>query len=334
MRLPVPTEPAQRRTELPIAAHLLLLVTFISTWAAMIATGDSALGDFALFNGAAQVLLFTVVVCLPLWRTGRMSWVDIGWPWGLVLIGAHVLLSAPGAAPSVWIVGGIYLVVGLRMGVGALVLAAKTGEIVRTELPRYRYRQEMLEREGSRHILARKQLEVINQGLANASVLSVPAALVLADPAPTIGGLTIAGLTLWAIGYVVENIADTQKLLFIRANPGALCDVGLWRYSRHPNHFGEWLVWCGLALVAVPSLVRLWDPAAWLPWVGVTLGLVTVPVVLYATLVYLTGARPAEHYSVQKRPGYAAYQRTTSVLVPLPRRADPRPEAPDGPGRV
>ncbi len=289
----------------------------------MLSTGNDRIASFALVNGPLQVLLFLVVVAVPLWRTGRMSWVDIAWPWGLVLIGTQVLLAAPGAPPRVWVVGGIYLVVGLRMGVGALVLARTTGEIVRTELPRYRYRQEMLERAGSRHILARKQLEAMNQGFANASMLSVPAALVVADTADGLGAFTIAGIVLWGVGYLIENVADAQKHLFVREHPGNLCDVGLWRYSRHPNYFGEWLVWCGLTLAAAPSLVRLWDGSAPLAWTGVALGLVAVPCVLYATLVFLTGARPAEHYSVQKRPGYAAYQRTTSVLIPRPPRPDP-----------
>ncbi len=303
-----------------MTAHLILLATSLMTWAAMIATGPDALGGFTRTNGALQVALFVLVVSIPLWRTGRMSWVDIAWPWGLVLIGSQVLAAAPGAPARTWIVGAIYLVVGLRMGLGALYLARTTGEIVRTELPRYRYRQEMLELEGSKHIPARKQLEAMNQGFASASVLSVPAALVLADPTPGLGVFAIAGLVLWGVGYVIENIADGQKHLFVRANPGALCNVGLWRYSRHPNYFGEWLVWCGLALVAAPSLVRLWDGSAPLPWIGITVGLVAVPCVMYATLVFLTGARPAEHYSLQKRPGYAEYQRTTSVLVPRPPR--------------
>ncbi len=309
-----------------MAAHLILLSLSAVTWLAMMGTGTDALGGFSRVNGPLQVLLFLAVVSVPLWRTGRMSWVDIAWPWGLVLVGTQVLLQAPGSPLRVWIVGAIYLVVGLRMGVGALVLARTTGEIVRTELPRYRYRQEMLEREGSRHIAARKQLEAMNQGFANASILSVPAALVLADPTDGLGPFVIAGVVLWALGYVVENVADAQKHLFVRENPGQLCDVGLWRYSRHPNYFGEWLVWCGLALVAAPSLVRLWDGDAPLAWAGVALGLIAVPCVMYATLVYLTGARPAEHYSVQKRPGYAAYQRTTSVLVP--RRPRPDTSAP------
>lgn len=179
--------PAQSRAPIPnrpeptVTAHLIILATSLLTWLAMLATGPGPLAEFARLNGALQLLLFVLVVSLPLWRTGRMSWVDIAWPWGLVLIGGQVLAAAPGGSPRVWIVGALYLVVGLRMGLGALVLAKTTGEIVRIELPRYRYRQEMLEREGSRHIPLRKQLEAMNQGFANASMLSVPAALVLAE---------------------------------------------------------------------------------------------------------------------------------------------------------
>ena len=71
-----------------------------------------------------------------------------------------------------------------------------------------------------------------------------------------LGAVGIAGLAIWAIGMLIEVIADRQKSRF-RADPdnkGAFIDVGLWAWSRHPNYFGEIVLWTGLAIVAVPVL--------------------------------------------------------------------------------
>ena len=100
-----------------------------------------------------------------------------------------------------------------------------------------------------------------------------------------------------------------------------MCDVGLWRFSRHPNYFGEWLVWTGVAVAAVPSWLELRDVESTMVWVALGLSCLLVPVVLYMTLVLITGAVPAEYYSVRKRPDYRRYQRTTSRFFPWPPRS-------------
>jgi steroid 5-alpha reductase family enzyme len=96
--------------------------------------------------------------------------------------------------------------------------------------------------------------------------------------------------------------------------------VGLWRYSRHPNYFGEWMVWNGLILMALPSLVSLYRTESMPVAILVTAGLLFVTRIMYVTLVYLTGAKPSEFYSVQKRPEYADYQRRTNIFFPGPVR--------------
>ena len=94
------------------------------------------------------------------------------------------------------------------------------------------------------------------------------------------------------------------------------CDVGLWRYSRHPNYFFEWLAWHGLILVALPSLIRLADDFALLPWLGFAAALVGISSGMYYVLVHYTGAIPAEHFSVQHRPDYPDYQRRVNRFFP------------------
>jgi steroid 5-alpha reductase family enzyme len=126
---------------------------------------------------------------------------------------------------------------------------------------------------------------------------------------------------LWLLSFGLESLADKQKNSFIAmnvktGNKRALCNVGLWRFSRHPNYFFEWMVWNSLIVIALPSLMTLWGSEPLIIMLGLVGVLLMASRVMYTTLVYYTGAVPAEYYSVQKRPQYKEYQRTTSMFFP------------------
>jgi steroid 5-alpha reductase family enzyme len=94
------------------------LLPFVLGWALILSSESlSALG---LINGLAQLLLFGLVVCLPTWRTGRMSYVDIGWPWGLVLLALLALVFSESSQMRLMVFSALLAGVGLRMGLGAL----------------------------------------------------------------------------------------------------------------------------------------------------------------------------------------------------------------------
>ena len=93
----------------------------------------------ALINCIAQLVLFGLVVCWPIWKTGRLCYVDIGWPWGLVCIGIVTLIFGEGYALRVNVVGAIYIFIGARMGLGALHLWRKG--YMQKEFPRYQYQR-------------------------------------------------------------------------------------------------------------------------------------------------------------------------------------------------
>ena len=96
------------------------------------------------------------------------------------------------------------------------------------------------------------------QAIANYAVLTVPVYVVCGDK-EEMSTLEIVGFVMWALSLVFESVADKQKLSFAmnRKNPrDAICDIGLWKYSRHPNYFGEWMVWNSLIIVALPSLLN------------------------------------------------------------------------------
>jgi steroid 5-alpha reductase family enzyme len=282
-----------------------------------------AFSQLALFNAAGQFLLFVLVACIPAWKTGRMSYVDIAWPWGLVMIGVFTFLYSPGYDVRVWVVSGAYVFMGLRMGLGALQMWRKGW--LKTEFPRYQYQRRRWQKSGKTNTALVMQVDVLLQALANASFLAFPAWVIAANPNPHISMFEWLGLCLWLLAFVMESLADAQKLQFLKRMKQAgkknqLCDVGLWAYSRHPNYFAEWMVWNGLVIAAAASWYQLMPTQPTVLWSLVALGLVFVSRVMYSSLVYYTGAIPAEFYSKQKRPAYAEYQNRVNRLFPGPQK--------------
>lgn len=144
----------------------------------------------------------------------------------------------------------------------------------------------------------------------------LPFAAAAANPAPRALWLG-AGAAVWLLAWAGEALADRQLARF-RAAPehrGRTCDVGLWRYSRHPNYFFEWLHWFAYALFAIGS------PWAWLAWTG--------PATMYAFVRYLSGVPFTEAQALRTRgEDYRRYQQRTPMLFPwfprdIPERSGP-----------
>lgn len=298
---------------------LRTLLPFLLGWALLFSI--PAFSSLSLMNGVLQLLLFFFLACLPAWQTRRMSYVDIAWPWGLVLIGVLASIYGEGHDIRVMIVGIIYIFMGGRMGMGAIKLWYK-GHFKR-EFPRYKYQQLRWEKASLVHTRWVMQIEILLQALANASFLFIPALLMIRNPNPSLFGLEIFGFSLWFVAYCMETLADVQKLWFLQdmkleGKRNKICDRGLWRYSRHPNYFAEWMVWNGLMIASIPSWLQLKSELPILTWLLLGFCLLYVSKMMYFTLVYYTGAVPAEHYSAQKRPDYKIYQETTNRFFPGP----------------
>jgi steroid 5-alpha reductase family enzyme len=120
------------------------------------------------------------------------------------------------------------------------------------------------------------------------------------------GVLLWVGTTVWAIGLFFEAVGDAQLNRF-RADPaskGQVMDRGLWRYTRHPNYFGDATVWWGLWLIASQQ------------WAGVLT--ILSPALMTWTLTRKTGKPLLEQGMADRRPGYADYVARTSGFFPLP----------------
>ena len=234
------------------------LYPFLLGWALILST--ATFFDLGLINGLGQLVLFTLVVCLPIWRTGRMSYVDIGWPWGLVLLGLLSYWLSDGYWLRSLVVSAVLVLIGLRMGMGALKMW-RLG-LLKKEFPRYEYQRRRWERDGKTNVALALQVDAISQGLANASFLALPVFIIASNSSLEFSVFEMVGLVIWVLAFAMETVADFQKLAFLKAMKQAgkkrqVCDVGLWRYSRHPNYFAEWMVWNGLVIAAIPSWLAL-----------------------------------------------------------------------------
>jgi len=297
------------------------LFTFLLGLGMLLCT--ESLLSISITNGISQLLLFGLVVCLPAWRTGRMSYVDIAWPWGVALIGIITWLYGEGDSTRVASIATMYIFIGGRMGFGALKMW-KLG-MLKTEFPRYEYQKRLWEKAGKHNTALAMQIEVIIQGLANTSFLALPAFIIATNSNNSISIFEMVGMIIWLSAFTMESIADRQKLSFLRkmkalGAKNKVCNVGLWKYSRHPNYFAEWMVWNGLIIASTPSWITLYKKESLFIWGLLGLGLLFVSKLMYTTLVYHTGAIPSEHYSVQKRPEYKSYQKTTNIFFPGPNK--------------
>ncbi|QEN08719.1 DUF1295 domain-containing protein [Oceanispirochaeta crateris] len=143
-------------------------------------------------------------------------------------------------------------------------------------------------------------------------LVMMPSVVFLTRPAPeSIGVFTIVGIVFWILGFIIEVISDHQKFQFKSKgeNDGRWIEEGLWKYSRHPNYFGETILWWALFIMAIPSLNA---------WLYLT---VIGPIFITLLLLFVSGI-PLLEKSAEKQyglnPEYQDYKRRTSIFVLLP----------------
>lgn len=249
----------------------------------------------------ALLLTLSLLWLLSL-RLRDVSIVDIAWGLGFVLVGWLSFFRSGGGLPRRWLLAGLVTLWGVRL---AAYLARRNlgkGED-------YRY-QAMRRRAGPRFPLISLFLVFWLQG-GLLWIISLPLQAGIAAAAPA--GLTLLdgmGVVLFGLGFGCEALGDRQLARF-KADPrnrGKVLDQGLWRYTRHPNYFGDFLLWWGLFLCALAT------GAAWSA-VG--------PLLLTVLLLRVSGVALLERTITERRPDYAAYQARTSAFFPWPPRRAP-----------
>ena len=273
--------------------------------------------NFLFVNLITQFLIFFLIACIPAYLTKRMSYVDIAWPFGLISIGIIVLFFGEGYLPRKIIVSSLYIIAGLRMGLGALVLLKK-GHLNK-ELPRYQFQRIRWNKKDFTNNSISIQYEILLQCFANITFLVIPAILISNNSFEYFSIFEVIGFVSWIVFFLMEHLADLQKQSFlIRAKNKKLknqvCNVGLWKYTRHPNYFSEWMIWNSLIFSSFSSLVFYIDQTY--IFIGFLISLLYISFLMYQTLVFLTGAIPSEYYSLIKRPDYKKYKDNTNMFFP------------------
>lgn len=239
-------------------------------------------------------------------RTGNSGWVDTIWTFAVGLVGAgSALWPVAGESPNArqWLVAALVAIWSLRLG---LHIAIRTAGI--SDDPRYAACAKEWGAAASRRMF------VFLQNQAFGSIPLVFAIFVAARfPSNELRWQDALGALILLVGIAGEGLADTQLKRF-RADPanrGRVCDVGLWRWSRHPNYFFEWFCWLAYPVIGL----SLSYPFSY-PW---SLATLPAPVFMYWILVHVTGIPPLEEQMLRSRgEGYRAYQLRTSKFFPLP----------------
>lgn len=259
---------------------------------------------------AVTVLAINALVCvvafLILWRVcvaiKDVTVVDSFWALGMVILAGSTFLQSSGAQPRKLLLFGLCALWGLRLG-GYLLWRW------RDHGPDRRYTR-LMEKAQAKQGWGFEQASLRLVFATQAPLLFIvclPVQLGQIGAAPAaLGPLAYAGAALAVSGVLFESLGDWQLTRFRKnpANQGQVLSTGLWRYTRHPNYFGDACVWWGLYLIAAETPLGIWA----LPG----------PVLLTWTLMKWSGAPTLEYRLRKTRPGYVEYIETTSGFVPWP----------------
>ena len=244
---------------------------------------------------AAAAFALAWVICL---KVRNYSFLDVAWSYGVLVLAPLYSATGPGDLRRKWIFAAVGMAWSFRLGTYILirVLRHHPAEDVRYEGLRKRW-------PGSGMFLVFFELQALI-----VVIFSLPFLFAAWNAAP-LGPVEYIGLGISLLALAGESVADRQMKNFKQevANRGRVCAIGLWRYSRHPNYFFEFLVWIGFAIASLPT-----------PWGWTT---IVCPLLMYHFLTKVTGILLTEEYAVKsKGEAYREYQRTTSAFIPwLPR---------------
>ena len=257
-------------------------------------------------------LLLASVIMIVLWlvqrKTANAGIVDVGWSAEIGILGVMFAATSSGYAPRRVLVGVMIAIWSLRLAVHLL-----TDRVIgHPEEGRYQTLREKWGSNANRNLFVFFQVQAVL-----ALLFALPVLTVAHNKTSALTAWDLLGLVIWVVAVGCTALADRQLARF-KGRPesrGKTCREGLWRYSRHPNYFFEWLHWWAYAAMAVGS--SYW----WIP--------VAAPLVMLFFLLKVTGIPPTEAQALASRgDDYREYQRTTSAFIPwFPKKEAARDES-------
>jgi steroid 5-alpha reductase family enzyme len=279
--------------------------------------------DILMNLGLSTIALLACLI--PLWlislKVKDASIIDIFWGFGFVVVAAVCLYFSNLKTDYLWLLAALPILWGLR-----LTLYLGKRNIGHGEDPRYVAMRKRSEKKGMTEMAWRRRSLFsiyFGQGLL-ILIVSAPIWVGIAIAAgyypethpeayqawqTQIGLLSLVGASIWLIGFLFEAVGDWQLTKFLKANKDfdgpyedkPVLETGLWKYTRHPNYFGNAAMWWGIWLVACQA-----------PWGWIT---IFSPIIMTFLLLKISGAALLER-KLKKRPAYAAYIERTSEFFP------------------
>lgn len=251
--------------------------------------------NIALFPIAAVVLVaYMTLVFLIAKQYNRIAFVDVAWAIGFVVLAA--LVAGLELSERTLLIVVLVNFWAIRLAQHLINrLQRKKGED-----PRY---EAIASKWSKKYYWLRAYLSIfLLQGVL-VLIVGLPIIMASGDSHNFASVLAITGGVVWGLGFIYELIADKQLETFLGndKNKGKLLETGLWRYSRHPNYFGELVQWYGIAIIASGAV---WG---WVGFIG--------PIVLTILIRYVSGVPPIENRKKQDKT-YQAYMSRTNALIP------------------
>lgn len=247
-----------------------------------------------LLVSAVILLVYMSVAFLFAKKRDQLNVVDVAWGGGFILLAWSTYVQMQ--APRTLLVAVLVTLWGLRL-MGHLGKRVKTGK----DDPRYLE----LKKKWKGNVWLRAYLSVfLLQGLL-VLIIGLPIVMTAGDLLGHTAWAVYTGAVIWFIGFTIERLADAELAEFVknRKSKDAVLDTGSWRYSRHPNYFGELTQWWGIGIIALQT--------SW-GWIGLV-----GPLTLTILIVFISGI-PTIEKKKKQNPAYAAYMKRTSPLIPWP----------------
>jgi len=245
-------------------------------------------------TAGAIILVYMTVMFILAMLTKDNSIADIAWGIGFIIVAITTLVVNGNFFPRQLFVAALVVAWGMRLAIRILKRNWGKGED-------WRYR-EWREKWG-RYFVLRSYLQVFILQGAILLINVMPVLIVNKTSDSSVGIMDVIGALVWLIGFFFESVGDWQLDRFIKdpVNKGKIMDRGLWRYTRHPNYFGEVTMWWGIFLVALSV------PLGWIGIVG--------PMIITTMIVFVSGI-PLTEKLMEKNPAFQPYKERTSVLIP------------------
>jgi len=249
-----------------------------------------------LVGAAIAVFIYMTAVFVAALLARDNSIVDIAWGLGFILVAWLTLLIGNGSGPRRFFVTTLVTIWGFRLAVHIFVRKRGRGED---------FRYAKWRRDWGRWFMPRSYFQVFMLQGIFLLIISYNAMLVNASASPRLRALDLAGAAVWAAGFFFEAVGDAQLERFKKRpeNSGRIMTTGLWRFTRHPNYFGEAVMWWGIFLIGVSA------PAGWT-------GVVS-PLMITFLLLRVSGVTMLEK-KYEGNSAFAEYARRTSAFFPLP----------------